>query len=167
MLTHAVEKVLQSKEVREVVSVPTYASVGDAVAQMKAHNVGAVVVRAPQGPIEGIFTERDLMMRVVAEGHDPRSTPVSQVMSANVRAITPSTSVQDAMRLMVEHRYRHLLIQAGDRTLGLISIRDLIYWLIMPEAPIAHEGRPGVVRARTEDTLRAVQELGHDGAVPR
>jgi CBS domain-containing protein len=117
-----------------------------------------VIVRGASSPIGGIFTERDVLCRVVAEGRDPARTRVSEVMSPNVRELGADATVDEVLRLMIVHGHRHILIKDG-AGYGLVSIRDLMQWLILPEKPIAPEGRVGVIRARTADTIDAVKGL--------
>lgn len=158
-MTKTVGDVLQNKESQEVVAIPASATVSEAVAVMSRQHVGAIVIRNQDGPIDGIFTERDLLSRVVDEGRDPKTTLVSVVMSHDIRHVAPSTTVEEALRLMVVHRHRHLLVMEDSRVHGLISIRDLMYRMIDPLEPIAHEGRVGILRARAEDAIRAVQGI--------
>jgi CBS-domain-containing membrane protein len=77
-------------------------------------------------------------------------------MSPDVRRVSPSATVEEALRLMLLHGHRHLLVAEGDKVDGLVSIRDLMSWMVLPEEPIAHEGRPGVIRARAEEAARTV-----------
>jgi CBS domain-containing protein len=149
--------VLQSKEIQELVSVSPTATVADAAALMSRRGVGAVMVTSATGKVEGIFTERDIVRRVVDEGRDPTTTPMSAVMSAEVRRVAASATVEEALRLMIVHRHRHLLVEEGDQVKGLVSIRDLMYWMVLPDEPIAHEGRVGVIRARAEDAVNTVR----------
>jgi CBS domain-containing protein len=75
-----------------------------------------------------------------------------------VRQVEADATVDEVLRLMVVHGHRHILVSdAGGH--GLVSIRDLMQWLILPEEPIAHEGRVGVIRARTADAIDAVKGL--------
>jgi len=157
MLNQSIADVLAGKEIREVLTTPSSATVADAAATMAGKGVGAIVVRAGNGPVEGIFTERDLLKRVVAANLDPRSTTIAQVMTADVRTISAQATVEDALRLMIVHRYRHLLVQDSATTAGLISVRDLMAFLVQPESPIAHEGRVGVVRARMREAVDSVR----------
>jgi CBS domain-containing protein len=156
MLNRPIADVLAGKEIREVLGTPSSTTVANAAALMSSKGVGAIVVRSGAGPIEGIFTERDLLRRVVAANLDPRSTTLAQVMTADVRTVSAQSTVEDALRLMVVHRYRHLLVQDGAGPVGLISIRDLMTWLVQPESPIAHEGRVGVLRARMREAVESV-----------
>jgi CBS domain-containing protein len=129
---------------------------------MSERGVGAVVVRSPGGAVEGIFTERDVVRRVVHEGRDPRATRMGDVMSGNVRRVSGGASIEEALRLMIVHRHRHLLVEEAGAVKGLISIRDLMYWMVLPDEPIAAEGRVGVIRARAEDATRTIQTVKRD-----
>ena len=156
MITESVGNVLQRKEINELYAVPATATVAEAVALMSRQGIGAIVIRRPGGPVEGILTERDLMKRVLNEGRDAKSTPVTAVMSPNVRRIASAVSVEEALRLMVVHGHRHLLVEDGGEVQGLVSIRDLMSWVVLPDKPIAHEGRVGVIKARTADAIESL-----------
>jgi CBS domain-containing protein len=158
MITQPVGDVVRSKDIQELVTVPHAASVAEAVALMTRKGVGAVIIASRPGVVEGIFTERDVMGRVVGEGRDPKSTPVSSVMSPEVRRVDAAVSVEDTLRLMVVHGHRHLVVEDGGAVLGLVSIRDLMHWIILPDTSIAYEGRVGVIRARTAEALQEMQE---------
>lgn len=160
MIVKPVADVLRGKNIQELLTLPGEAKVSDAVAMMTQRGVGAVVVRGSGGGIAGIFTERDLMRRVVAVGVDPRTTALAAVMSPDVRRVPSSATIEDALRLMIEHGHRHVLVEDEGTAKGLLSIRDLMSILVLPDEPIAHEGRGGVIRARAEDALRAVQRGG-------
>ena len=92
---------------------------------MVAHNIGAVPVLR-DGLLTGIFSERDLMSRVVAEGRDPRNTRVEEVMTEDPLTVSPSESIEDCMVLMRRHGFRHLPICEGKRLLGVVSLRDIL-----------------------------------------
>jgi CBS domain-containing protein len=159
MINQPIREVLNAKEIQTLISAVPESTVAEAATLMTQRGVGAVIVRGAGGEIAGIFTERDVMCRVVADGRNPATTRVSEVMSPNVRQIDPEASVEDVLRLMVVHGHRHILVKDGLATHGLVSIRDLMQWLILPEKPIASEGRVGVIRARTADTVEAVKGL--------
>jgi CBS domain-containing protein len=159
MIAKTVGTVIRGKKIQELVSVRGSATVSDAVAAMTKKGVGAIVIVGANGAVEGIFTERDVMARVVNENRDARTTPVSTVMSPNVRRVAASARLEDALSLMVVHGYRHLLVEEGGRIEGLLSIRDLMSSMVIPETPIAHEGRVGVIRARAGETLEMVEKF--------
>ena len=80
---------------------------------MAEREIGAVLVMNEDGLVAGIFTERDLLMRVVHAGRDPKDTPISLVMTRDVRFVSPGTTVEAAMALMHLNRHRHLLVIDG------------------------------------------------------
>jgi CBS domain-containing protein len=159
MITQTVDSIVKGKAIQDVVRVPASATVADAVAAMGKREMGSVLIGAPDGAIEGIFTERDVMRRVVGEGRDPKTTKVSAVMSPNVRRVDATATVEDALRLMVVHGYRHLLVERAGSVEGIISIRDLMCALVLPDAPIAAEGRVGVIKARAQETIEDLKGM--------
>ena len=129
-MRQSVEEVLAQKASSELVTVDASATVAEAVAVMTQRRVGAVVIRNEDGLVDGIFTERDVLVRVVNEGRDPSATPISLVMTRDVRFVTPGTTVEAALSLMHVNRHRHLLVIDGPRLYGLVSIGDLVRHLI-------------------------------------
>jgi CBS domain-containing protein len=97
---------------------------------MAEREVGAVLVMTEDGLVAGIFSERDLLVRVVAGGLDPKATTLSLVMTRDVKFVTPGTSSEAALALMHLHRFRHLLVIDGPRVHGLVSMRDLVLQMI-------------------------------------
>jgi CBS domain-containing protein len=79
-------------------------------------------------------------------------------MSPDVRSVPSTESIVEVLRIMVEHGYRHMLVSEGGKPAGVLSIRDLMRWLILPDEPIAHEGRRGEVRSRAEDTVVTLRQ---------
>ena len=156
MITETVGNILKRKEIQELLAVPAAASVADAVALMSSKGIGAIIVRNAGGAVEGIVTERDLMRRVLNEGRDAKTTAVTAVMSPEVRRVASTVTVEEALRLMVVHNHRHLLVEDGTQVQGLVSIRDLMSWIVLPDKPIASEGRVGVIKARAEDAIQAL-----------
>jgi len=125
-----VEEVLAQKATSELVTVEASATVAEAVAVMTQRRVGAVVIKNEDGLADGIFTERDVLVRVVHAVRDPATTPISMVMTRDVRFVTPGTTVEAALSLMHVNRHRHLLVIDGPRLYGLISMGDLVRLLI-------------------------------------
>jgi CBS domain-containing protein len=163
MSSYSVGDLIRHKELQELVAVELTTTVLEAAELMSRREIGAVLIRGASGAVEGIFTERDVLKRVVTEGRDPKSTRVGDVMSHNVRHVPPATTVEQALQLMVSHRYRHLLVQEGSQVLGLISIRDLMYSFIVPEMAMAPEGRFGHMRSRAEEAVRLLQSAKAGG----
>lgn len=92
---------------------------------MVHHNIGAMPVQR-DGELVGIFSERDLMRRVVVEGRDPRTTRVEEVMTENPLTIAPGESVENCMLLMRRHGFRHLPICDCKKLVAMVSLRDLL-----------------------------------------
>lgn len=101
------------------------ATVREAVQVMTANNVGIVLVLEGERLV-GVFSERDVVRRVVDRGLDPDRTPVGDVMTAQIIAGDPDEDYQSAMRKMDQANIRHLLVVEGPQMLSMISIRDLI-----------------------------------------
>ena len=158
MIDRPVGDVLKGKSSPNLLSVASTATVVEAVALMDEKGLGSVLVRDAGGKMVGIFTERDLMRRVVRQGRDPKTTPMSAVMSPDVRQVPATESIVEVLRIMVEHGYRHMLVAEGAKPAGVVSIRDLMGWLILPDAPIAHEGRRGEIRTRALDTVETLKQ---------
>jgi len=104
------------------------ATVIDAVRKMNQERVGAVLVCA-SGEMVGIFTERDVLCRVVDEGRDPATTKVAEVMTSEVVAVRSTTSVEEAMAVITEKRCRHLPVIDKELLKGLVSSGDLTRWV--------------------------------------
>lgn len=119
-----VEAILAEKG-PSVLAVSRGTSVIDAAEMMNKHNAGSVLV-TNDGQIEGIFTERDVLRRVVAARRDPAATPVSEVMTSEVACCRPGTTMEEARTFMKNKRVRHLpVVDENNKVLGLISIGDL------------------------------------------
>ena len=130
MTQHTVETIVRDRGSDQLYTVPASASVAEAVEVMVEREIGAVLVMTEDALVAGIFTERDLMMRVVRAGLDPRATPVSLVMTRDVLFISPGTTLEAALALMYVQRFRHLLVIDGPKVHGLVSMRDLAYQMI-------------------------------------
>jgi CBS domain-containing protein len=101
-----------------------------AAAELLIRNqVGSVLV-LDQGRLVGIFTERDVLRRVVGERRDPATTRVSEVMTRDLVVMRPSSSVVDAMRVISEKRIRHIPVVEGGAVVGVVSQGDLNHWLV-------------------------------------
>jgi CBS domain-containing protein len=104
-------------------------TVDAAVSEMNRQRVGSIIVKDAE-KVVGVFTERDVLTRIVAAGRDPKTTAVSEVMTADFLSITQDTSVEDAMQMMTDKRVRHLPVFDDQQLLGLISIGDVTRWLL-------------------------------------
>jgi CBS domain-containing protein len=92
---------------------------------MVENNVGAVPV-LDHGALVGIFSERDLMTKVLVRGYDPHTTMIETVMTPEPLSVPPDSSIRDCMVLMKLHKFRHLPICEGTRIVGLLSLRDIL-----------------------------------------
>jgi CBS domain-containing protein len=112
-----------------LVTVSPDVTVHDAVQTMNRNGVGAVIVVGDDGDLAGIFTERDVLRRVVAEARDPARTRVQDVCTTEVICCPAETDIDDASRIMTDKRIRHLPVVSDDgQLLGLVSIGDLNAW---------------------------------------
>lgn len=107
------------------VSAEVHQTVLEVAGMMVHHNIGAVPVLR-NGQLVGIFTERDLMRRVVAGGKDPARTPVSEVMTEDPLTVEPKDTVETCMSLMRRHGFRHLLVCEARDLKGVVSLRDIL-----------------------------------------
>jgi IMP dehydrogenase len=109
----------------EVITVRPSDTVLQAANLMNERNIGGVLVQAGN-QLAGIFTERDVLRRVVARGLDPATTLVDSVMTANVVTCQPEVSVDDCAALMTTRRIRHLPVQGPAGLMGMVTIGDLL-----------------------------------------
>jgi len=100
-------------------------TVVEAARMMKQHNIGALLV-VDHTRLIGIFTERDALFRLLAEGRDPHATRLADVMTAQPQTIHPDEPFVRALRMMHEGKYRHLPDVEFDRPLGVVSVRDAL-----------------------------------------
>ena len=112
-------------------------TVQDAVRQMNRERVGALLVMVGD-TIVGIFTERDLLSRVVAEDRSPGKTLVGDVMTTEIVAVKPTRTVGEAMQIVSEKRVRHLPVVEDGCLLGIISAGDLTRWTVAEKEGLIH-----------------------------
>jgi CBS domain-containing protein len=110
---------------RDVFTVQRGQTVSEAVKFMVEKGIGAVAV-LNEDRLVGIFSERDLMKRIVAKGLDPQQVKIEQVMTSNLVTAHPNESYEACLAKMQSHGIRHLVIASGDRLVGVISLRDLM-----------------------------------------
>lgn len=134
---------------RQVYTITAGASVRAAVREMNDKGIGALLVMRRDEPV-GIFTERDVLRRVVDAGRDPDATLVADVMTSDLVIVEPSTRIEQAMAVMTEHRCRHLPVIEGGRLVGLVSIGDVTRW--------ASQNQAAVIRSYKEYILGFAQQ---------
>jgi CBS domain-containing protein len=105
--------------------VPSTSTVRDAARTMSDRNIGAIAV-LDSGKLVGIFSERDVLTRIVAEGRNPDDTRVESVMTKDIIVAAPDDDINDALQKMHECNCRHLPVVQGGNLVGMISIRDLL-----------------------------------------
>ncbi len=127
-LNESVKSLLLQKE--DVIwSVSPGATVYDAIAMMSEKRIGALVVLT-DSRLVGIITERDYARKIILKGRHSRETLVHEIMTTPVFYVTPEHSVGQCMHLMTSRRIRHLPVLEGDRVAGMLSIGDLVNWII-------------------------------------
>jgi|SRR5580698_1680234 CBS domain-containing protein len=114
---------------RQVWSVAPTTVVYEAIRAMSNRGVGALLVMS-EGKLYGIVSERDYARKVILRDRSSRMTQVREIMTTPVLTVTPNDTVGECMRLMTEHRIRHLPVRDGDRIVGIVSIGDLVNWIV-------------------------------------
>jgi len=127
-MNEAIRQILELKG-GDVETIDPHASVFEAVQQMNDARIGALLVVDGDRPI-GIFTERDVLVRVVAQRLDPEITPVGEVMTRGLVTLSADTSIVEAMMVITAKRCRHIPVFDGARLCGIVSIGDLTSWLV-------------------------------------
>jgi CBS domain-containing protein len=110
-------------------SISPDATVFEAIVMMTDKNIGALLV-TEQGKLVGIVSERDYTRKVVIKGKASKTTAVREILSSHVISVSPSHTVEECMRLMTDHHFRHLPVLDGEKVVGIISIGDLVNWII-------------------------------------
>jgi len=127
-------------------TVPVEATVEAAVRTMIDKSVGAVAVIDEHGIVAGMFTERDVLARFALSGRDPRSTPVREMMSSIVEMATETTTLSEALAVMLERHYRHIpIVDERGKVLGICSIRNILEARIddlLAQLDRSHERQP-------------------------
>ncbi len=125
---------------RDLFSVEETDSVADVARQMAELHVGAILV-LNRGSLRGLFSERDLMRRVVLERLDPERTPVSDVMSRDLATIDEQASIEDAMEMMRRCNCRHLPVLRDGRVVAFLSMRDVMNYELERKTEELHHMR--------------------------
>ena len=122
----------------EVFSVTPQDSVLHAIEVMAPRHVGALLVMN-QGSLLGIISERDYARKVILKDRSSKQTQVREIMTSPVITVTPADTVEECMRIITDNRIRHLAVVDRDRVVGVISIGDLVNWIITAhEETIGH-----------------------------
>lgn len=114
------------------------ATVFDAIERMAEKNIGALLVTEGDRLI-GILSERDYTRKVALKGKSSKQTAVREIVTGEVIHVTPDHTVEECLRLMTDHRVRHLPVLDGNRIVGVVSIGDLVNWVISAQSSTIHQ----------------------------
>jgi len=128
-LATKVSAVLRNKRRSDIWSTAPDTSVYQCMEMMAEKEVGALLVMQ-DNELVGIISERDYARKVILQGRSSRETRVSEIMSAPALCVSPSHTVGDCMMIMTKNRIRHLPVREGAKVTGLVSIGDLVNWII-------------------------------------
>lgn len=127
-ISGTVSALLREKN-RPLTSIEPHATVYAAIELMAAQNIGALPV-VENGKLVGMLSERDYTRKVILQGRASKTTPVGEIMTRNPKVSAPDDSIGDCMRLMTEERVRHLPVLEDGKLIGILSIGDLVKWII-------------------------------------
>jgi CBS domain-containing protein len=137
-LSDQVEVVLRTKNSSRVLSIGPDQFVFEAIQKMADESIGALLVLS-ENKLVGILSERDYARKVILKGLSSKETRVRDIMASPVVFVTRQHSVDECMAIMTKHHIRHLPVMKDDYVVGLISIGDLVKWIISGQAETIHE----------------------------
>jgi CBS domain-containing protein len=137
-LEEPVESLLTQKG-RTIFSISPEATVYQAIERMSEKHIGALVVLSGGERLVGIITERDYARKVILKGRQSRETRVSEIMSAPVVHVAPETNIDECMRVMTSRLVRHLPVLQGESVVGMISMSDMVRWIISSHEQTIHQ----------------------------
>ena len=136
-LSDTIAMVLKEKG-QNIWSLDPEALVYDAIEMMANKHVGALLVTSG-GKLVGIISERDYARKVILQERSSKQTQVKEIMTSSVIVVRPGQTVEDCMRLMTENRIRHLPVVENEKVLGVVSIGDLVKWVVSAQAETIHQ----------------------------
>lgn len=159
MVPRAVSEIMS----RNVRSVQRGTPLLDAIKEMHLHNIGALVITEQGRPV-GIFSERDLLKRVVATGLDPRGATVDQAMTGKLISVPADETFASLCEKMHVGNFRHLPVIEGDKLLGMVSVRDVLG--VVARAALGPSPRSGARRAK-KATKKPAKKAGKKKAAKK
>ena len=132
MMAGTIDEILHQKR-GDLFTISPDATVFDAIKLMAEKNIGALLVMSGNR-LAGVISERDYTRKVAIKGKSSRDTRVEEIVATPVIPVSPSHTVEQCMRLMTENRVRHLPVLDGDEVIGIVSIGDLVNWIISAQS---------------------------------
>ena len=137
-LTHTIANVLRSKRENRILSISPDQTVYEAVRKMAEYGVGALLVMS-NNQLLGLISERDYARKVVLQGYISKDILVREIMTTGIISVTSRRPVDECMAIMTEHRFRHLPVMENDAVVGVVSLGDVVKWIISEQEEVIHE----------------------------